>query len=84
MKIRLFIKPHCGWCWEAKEWLDKRGVVYDLIDVIENDRVYREMQEISGQHLAPVLDVDGAVLADFGVDELEEFWHEQGLDQALG
>ena len=35
---------------------------------------FDEMREISGQTLAPVIDVDGEVLADFGPDELEKFW----------
>ena len=24
MKIRLFIKPYCGWCHKAMRWLDGR------------------------------------------------------------
>ena len=28
----------------------------------------------SGQRLAPVIDVDGKILADFGPDELAKFW----------
>ena len=23
MKIRLFIKPYCGWCHKASRWLDE-------------------------------------------------------------
>jgi arsenate reductase-like glutaredoxin family protein len=26
MKIRLFIKPYCGWCHKAIRWLDARGL----------------------------------------------------------
>ena len=33
-----------------------------------------EMLELSGQTLAPVIDVDGEVLADFDTDQLDEFW----------
>jgi arsenate reductase-like glutaredoxin family protein len=25
MKIRLFIKPYCGWCHKAMRWLAGRG-----------------------------------------------------------
>ena len=32
------------------------------------------MLRLSGQTLAPVIEVDGEVLADFGPEELEEFW----------
>ena len=78
-RIRLFIKPFCGWCHEAIEWLDARGIKYEVLDVISDSAARREMHQLSGQTLAPTIDVDGEILADFGVDELEEFW--QRLEQ---
>jgi len=35
---------------------------------------YDEMIRLSGQELAPVLDVDGKILADFGPEQLPGFW----------
>lgn len=72
--IRLFIKPYCGWCQEAQEWLDERGIRYEVLDVISSAAARREMLELSGQTLAPVIDVDGEILADFDTDQLETFW----------
>jgi len=74
MKIRLFIKPYCGWCHKAIRWLDERGIKYETLDVIADSEAYDEMVELSGQSLAPVMDVDGEILADFGPPELENFW----------
>jgi glutaredoxin 3 len=74
MKIRLFIKPHCGWCHKAIHWLDDHGIAYEKIDVIADEAAFAEMVRISGQELAPVLEVGGRVLADFGPEELERFW----------
>lgn len=79
MKIRLFIKPYCGWCHKAMNWLDARDVEYEVLDVISNDAAYDEMVKLSGQELAPVIDVDGKILADFGPDQLERFWQKHGL-----
>ena len=73
-KVRLFIKPFCGWCDEAQDWLDERGIQYDTLDVIADGRARREMFELSEQTLAPVIDVDGNILADFDTDQLETFW----------
>ncbi len=56
------------------EWLDDRKVDYELVDVIADKAAYAEMIRISGQELAPVLDVDGDILADFGPDQLAVFW----------
>lgn len=74
MKIRLFIKPYCPWCHKAVAWLDAHGVKYETLDVISDAEAFAEMEEISGQTLAPVIDVDGEVLADFGPEELAMFW----------
>lgn len=74
MKIRLFIKPYCGWCHKAIRWLDDHDVEYETIDVIANDAAFDEMVKLSGQELAPVIVVNGQVLADFGPGELEKFW----------
>jgi len=74
MKVRLFVKPYCGWCTKAEQWLDARGIEYDVLDVIADDAAYQEMVKLSDQDLAPVIDVDGKILADFGPDELATFW----------
>lgn len=74
MKIRLFIKPYCGWCHKAIRWLDAHDIKYETLDVIGDSEAFDEMVELSGQSLAPVIDVDGNVLADFGPEELTKFW----------
>ena len=58
-KIRLFVKPYCGWCTKASRWLDDQDIEYTEIDVIADDAAYEEMVGLSGQTCAPVLDVDG-------------------------
>jgi glutaredoxin len=73
-RIRLFIKPYCGWCHKAVRWLDDREVDYEKIDVIADESAFDEMICLSGQDLAPVIEVDGEILADFGPDQLAEFW----------
>ena len=74
--IRLFIKPNCGWCHKARRWLDDHDVEYETVDVIADEAAFEEMVKLSGQELAPVLVVNGQVLADFGPEELERFWRQ--------
>lgn len=76
--VRLFIKPYCGWCHEACDWLDDRAIQYELLDVTQDRRALEEMVALSGQTLAPVIEVDGAVLADFDTDQLDDFWKKTG------
>ena len=74
MKVRLFVKPYCSWCHQAMDWLDEHDVSYETLDVIADARANAEMVRLSGQDLAPVIDVDGKILADFGPEELADFW----------
>jgi glutaredoxin 3 len=75
-RIRLFIKPYCPWCHRATRWLNERGVEHETVDVTSDETAYDEMIRLSGQELAPVIDVDGKVLADFGPEQLAVFWEE--------
>ena len=72
-RIRLFIKPYCPWCHRAARWLSERDIRYETIDVISDEAAYEEMIRLSGQDLAPVMDVEGEILADFGPEELAAF-----------
>lgn len=74
--IRLFVKSGCGWCDEARDWLDARALAYSELNVSRSRALFDEMLELSGQTRAPVIEVDGRVLADFGADELEAWWEE--------
>ena len=73
-RVRLFIKPYCPWCHKAIHWLNERGVQFETVDVVADEAAYEEMIQLSGQKLAPVIDVDGEILADFGPEELAKFW----------
>lgn len=55
------------------EYLDQHKIGYETADVRSNPAMMKRLQEISGQQKTPTLDWEGKVLADFGVDQLEEF-----------
>ena len=80
-KVKLYVKPVCGWCRQAEHWLKRQGVEFEVVDVFENPAAFEEMERISGQILAPVIEVDGKVLAAFGARELVVFWEELGKDE---
>ncbi len=78
-QVRLFIKPYCGWCHKAMRWLDERGFVYEPIDVVADEAAFDEMIRLSNQELAPVIDIDGRILADFGPEQLADFMEKLGI-----
>jgi glutaredoxin len=72
-RIRLFIKPYCAWCHKAIRWLDENDVDYVLVDVTADESAFDEMIRLSGQELAPVIEMEDEVLADFGPEQLADF-----------
>jgi glutaredoxin 3 len=80
-QIRLFIKPHCPWCQEAMAWLTAHKFEFERLDVAVNAVARAQMFTLSGQSSAPVLEVDGQVLADFDTGQLEQWWKDKGFPQ---
>ena len=71
--IRLYSRGICGWCLDAKNYLREHGMDFQEVDVGQDPAAYEEMKKLSGQTYVPVIVVDGQVLADFDVAQLEAF-----------
>ena len=68
----------------VRNTLDTSGIEYEVLDVIADAAAQKEMFQLSGQTLAPTIDVDGEILADFDTDQLERFWRDLGLQGGKG
>ena len=77
-RITLYSRPVCGWCQEAKVWLDERGWKYEIRDTGADAAARHRAIELSGQTLVPVIEVDGLVLGDFDTGQLETFLKQHG------
>lgn len=75
----LYIKTGCPWCAEASEFLTTHKLRYRTKNVSEDPAALAEMQRVSGQTKAPVLDWHGKILADFGVVELKPFLRQHAV-----
>ena len=73
MATILYIKAGCPWRIAAEEELQRLGVKYERREVRSNPAYFEEMKKLSGQTKAPVLQMDGRVLADFGPEQLPRF-----------
>lgn len=73
MKIKAYLKPHCGWSNGVRAILSKYDLPYDDIDIINNRENYAEMVQKSGQPLSPCVEVDGVMLADVSGEEVENY-----------
>lgn len=73
MKITIWTKVGCGWCEEVLDLLQERGLPCDQRVVTGNRQLFEEMVRVSGQTLAPVVDIDGHLLIDTDADEVEAY-----------
>lgn len=75
----VYIKPGCPWCIDVVAWLRREGYTFRTLDVYAKPEAYQEMRELSGQSSAPTMTYGDLLLADFGVDELEDFVEKHGI-----
>jgi hypothetical protein len=61
--------------------LRKYDLPYEDRDIINNQSLYAEMVEKSGQSLSPCVEIDGQMLADVSGDEVEVYLLTAGLVQ---
>ncbi len=72
-RIVLYSRSFCGWCMDAKAWLDSRGWSYTVCDTGKDPQARQRAIDLSHQPLVPVIEIDDLVLGDFDTGQLEEF-----------
>lgn len=75
MSVIIYSTPTCPYCHKAKEYLEKKGVAFEDVDVSADAQRQQEMVEKSGQMGVPVLDINGTIIV--GFDQAK-------IDAALG
>ena len=73
MKIKAYLKPHCGWSNGVRAIMRKHDLEYEDIDIITNRANYEDMVRKSGQPLSPCVEIDGVMLADISGEEVENY-----------
>ncbi len=81
MKIKAYLKPHCGWSRGVRAIMRKHHLEYEDIDILNNHANYEEMMRKSGQPLSPCVEIDGIMLADVSGEEVENYLLANGLVQ---
>lgn len=73
MKIKAYLKPHCGWSNGVRAIMRKHHLEFEDIDIINVRSNYEEMVRKSGQPLSPCVEIDGVMLADVSGEEVENY-----------
>ena len=82
-KVEIYSTMFCGYCARAKALLEKKGVAYENIDVLEDTSRGDEMvKRAGGRTSVPQIFIDGAHIG--GSDELAALDRAGKLDALLG
>ncbi|HJX12473.1 MAG TPA: Uxx-star family glutaredoxin-like (seleno)protein [Dehalococcoidales bacterium] len=65
MDVKIYTTPTCGYCHQAKRFMDDLGVKYTEYDVSRDRAAAGEMVQLTGQMGVPVIVVDGQVIIGF-------------------
>lgn len=71
MRVDIYTSPTCGYCHQAKRFLDERGVRYFEYDVSRDRDAAERMVNLTGQMGVPVLVIDGKVIIGFDRTRIE-------------
>jgi len=68
--VKVFSTPSCPYCVTLKEFLKEHNVVFEDIDVSQDNKAADEMVEKSGQMGVPVVDIDGQIVVGFDKEKI--------------
>ncbi len=71
-KVRVFSTPSCAFCVVLKRYLDSKGIEYEDVDVSKDDKILKEMVELSGQISVPVVEIGKDVIIGFNRDQINK------------
>ncbi|MFC1967444.1 Uxx-star family glutaredoxin-like (seleno)protein [Chloroflexota bacterium] len=71
MDVKVYTTPTCGYCHQAKDYLNQRGVPFTEFDVSRDRQAGDEMVRLTGQTGVPVIIVEGQVIIGFDRPRLE-------------
>lgn len=73
MNIIVYIKTGCPWCMGVTNYFKEKGIRYEEKNVTEHPELFEEMKTLSGQTKAPVVLIDGYMLADTDRDAVDAY-----------
>jgi glutaredoxin 3 len=72
MDVKIYTTPTCGYCHQAKAFINQLGVEYTEHDVSRDRAAAEEMVRLTGQMGVPVIVVDGQVVIGFDRARLQQ------------
>jgi glutaredoxin 3 len=77
--ITIYSADWCAFCHATKDYLDKKGVQYQVKDVDEDPTFAQEAINKSGQTGIPVVDIDGTIIIGFDRPKIDHVLQEKKI-----
>ncbi|MDI6882892.1 MAG: glutaredoxin domain-containing protein [Patescibacteria group bacterium] len=71
-KVKVFSSPNCPYCVALKAFLKEKKIIFEEIDVSEDEKAAKEMVEKTGQLGVPVVEIDGEFVVGFDREKITE------------
>ncbi|MDH3689512.1 MAG: glutaredoxin family protein [Gammaproteobacteria bacterium] len=81
-KIEIFSGPQCGYCKQAKEILDQKGLSYQDLDISDQQHRTELMRRLPRTRSIPQIFVDGEHIG--GFEDLQTLDADSRLNKMLG
>ncbi len=81
-KVQVYTTSYCPYCFRAKALLQHKGVVFEEIDVTDDQALRDQMVKLAGgRRTVPEIFINGKIIG--GYDELRALEDEGKLDELL-
>ncbi|MDD5606747.1 MAG: glutaredoxin domain-containing protein [Candidatus Pacebacteria bacterium] len=71
-KVIVFSTPACAFCYSLKEYLKKKNIEFEEIDISENETARQEVIDNTKQMGVPVLKIDQEYIIGFDKNKIDE------------
>ena len=68
MNAKIYTTPICPQCEKAKQFLDEKGVTYDVIDASEHPEIFKR----AGHKMVPIIEIGETLLIGFNKKKIED------------
>lgn len=79
MTIIVYTKTGCPWATAVLKYLKEKNIPFEERDIIAHPEYRAEVEAKSGQDKSPTLDIDGLIVPDAGVEDVEKALTQLGV-----
>ncbi len=71
-KVKIFTTPACVYCYTVKEYLKKKNIEFEEIDIFEDEEAREEVIEKTKQMGVPVLKIEQEYIVGFDKNKIDK------------